>query len=104
MPSPPLHDPLAVAAALYPALFDDNDGERYAVHVVRDGDDAVVPRSQRSAESVGQCGRTVARMVGKVRNGVEGVRIPRTLRVEVFWWLVEFALEEAERRMENSGL
>jgi len=104
MPSPPLHDPLAVAAALYPALFDDNDGERYAVHVVRDGDDTVVPRSRRSAESVGQCGRTLVRMMGKVRDGVEGVRIPRTLRVEVFWWLVEFALEEAEGRMENVGL
>jgi uridine nucleosidase len=104
MSSPPLHDPLAVAAALCPALFDDNDGERYTVHVVRGRDDVVVPRTRRSAESVGQCGRTVAKMVGKIGNGAEGVRIPRTLRVEVFWWLIEFALEEAEGRMEKEGV
>jgi len=103
MPSPPLHDPLAVAAVLCPRLFSDNDGERYAVHVVRDGDDPVVPRSRTSSESVGQCGRTVARMVGRAGEGVEGVRIPRTLRVEVFWWLIEFALVEAERRTGMKG-
>lgn len=74
------------------------------MYVVRSGDEAVVPRARRSAESVGQCGRTVARMVGKIGNGAEGVRIPRTLRVEVFWWLIEFALEEAEGRMEKQRL
>jgi len=104
MPSPPLHDPLAVAAALCPALFDDNDGERYTVHVVKGEDDIIVPRTWRSSESMGQCGRTVARMVGKVGDGVEGVRIPRTLKVEMFWWLIEFALEEAEKRMEKARL
>jgi len=100
MPSPPLHDPLAVAAAVWPTLFDDNDGERYTVHVVRDGTDIVVPGARKSAERVGQCGRTVARMAGKVGDGAEGVRIPRTLKVDVFWWLIEFALQEAEERME----
>ena len=70
------------------------------MHVVRDGTDVVVPGARTSAERVGQCGRTVARMAGKVGDGAEGVRIPRTLKVDVFWWLIEFALQEAEERME----
>ena len=30
---PPLHDPLAVAAAIYPEIFDDKDGERFQVDI-----------------------------------------------------------------------
>lgn len=91
---PPLHDPLAVAAALCPALFDDNGGERYDVYVVREGDESLVER-RRSVGNVGQCGRTIARMLEK---GREGVRIPRTLSIDEFWFLIDFALAAAEGR------
>lgn len=91
---PPLHDPLAVAAALWPALFDDNGGEMYDVYVVREGDESLIER-KRNVGNVGQCGRTIARMLAR---GREGVRIPRTLGVEEFWCLIDFALEVAEER------
>lgn len=91
---PPLHDPLAIAAALCPTLFYDNGGERYEVYVVKDGDESLIER-RRNTANVGQCGRTIASMLKK---GEEGVRIPRTLRVEDFWCLIDFALEAAENR------
>jgi uridine nucleosidase len=90
---PPLHDPIAVAVAFAPTMFDDNEGERYEVHVVRTGDETVFDRS-RNMKSVGQCGRTIVRMVSK---GAAGVRIPRTLKVPEFWEMINFALEEADK-------
>jgi len=89
---PPLHDPIAVAAIFAPELFDDNDGERYEVFVVRDGDDSLLDH-KRGAGHVGQCGRTCVRLVGK---GEGGVRIPRSLRVGVFWQMIDLALGLAE--------
>ena len=91
---PPLHDPLAVAAALCPSYFDDNDGERYVVHVVREGDDSADDHS-RNVHNVGQCGRTVVKLLD---HGEEGVRIPRTLRIAEFWHLLDLSLSFAETR------
>lgn len=89
---PPLHDPVAVAAALAPELFVDNGGERFEVHVVTEGDEGMWD-GRRGTERTGQCGRTIVRMVER-REG--GVRIPRGVRVDVFWGLVDLCLGEAE--------
>jgi uridine nucleosidase len=92
MPSPPLHDPVAVAAALAPEIFDDREGERFCVHVVRGGDETVTDEP-RGGKNKGQSGRTIVRMLDK---GVAGVRIPRSLDVPLFWHLIDIALEAAE--------
>ncbi|KAF2502594.1 Inosine/uridine-preferring nucleoside hydrolase [Lophium mytilinum] len=84
---PPLHDPLTVAAALYPDMFDDAGGERFSVEVVTEG----VHTDDKAA--VGQLGRTKAVLV---KAGEGGVRIPRTLKVGDFWSLVESSLERAD--------
>ena len=89
---PPLHDPIAVAAVFQPGMFDDNDGERYDLYVVRDGDDSLLDH-RRNVSNVGQCGRTVAQLLPK---GRAGIRIPRTLRIAEFWQMVNFALAKAE--------
>jgi uridine nucleosidase len=83
MPSPPMHDPVAVAVALQPDLFDDSNGERFSVHVVREGDES----------NIGQCGRTVVKMLEK---GSSGIRIPRALQVMEFWHLIDLSLHAAE--------
>ena len=90
---PPLHDPVAVAVALCPALFDDNEGERFGVHVVTDGDDSQLDHT-RNMYDVGQCGRTMVRLLKK---GEKGVRIPRSLDILGFWGLIGTALDEAEK-------
>lgn len=92
MPSPPLHDPVAVVAALSPTLFDDNDGERFEIHVVRSGDD-VVTESDRHGDKTGQCGRTIAKLLEK---GSKGIRIPRSLNVAAFWNIIDLGLSAAE--------
>ncbi|KAF2403688.1 nucleoside hydrolase [Trichodelitschia bisporula] len=81
---PPLHDPIAVAAAIVPEIFDDLDGERFAVHVVREGD-----------AHVEQCGRTIVKRAPK---GQPGVRIPRTLHIPEFWHMIDLSLAVAEKR------
>jgi len=91
---PPLHDPLAVAAALCPALFDDNGGERFEVCVVK-GDGKGAGGCEGGNGRQGECGRTVVRMLEK---GAEGVRIPRTLDIDAFWCLIDLALGVAEGR------
>ncbi|TLD36919.1 ATP-dependent RNA helicase [Venturia nashicola] len=91
---PPLHDPIAVAAIFAPELFDDNQGERYEVYVVRDGDDSLLDHT-RLAGHVGQCGRTCVRLVEK---GEGGVRIPRSLEVGVFWQMIDLALGWAQEK------
>jgi uridine nucleosidase len=90
---PPLHDPIAVAATFAPEMFDDQGGERFEVHVVKAGDDNVFEH-ERNKKSVGQCGRTIARMLPK---GKAGVRIPRTLKVPEFWEMINFSLDEADK-------
>jgi uridine nucleosidase len=89
---PPLHDPLAVAAALCPSMFEDNDGERYEVYVVTDGDDSLLDHS-RTMWNVGQCGRTIVRLLEK---GRAGIRIPRTLRIPEFWHMIDLSLAQSE--------
>jgi uridine nucleosidase len=88
---PPLHDPLAVAAAFAPELFDDEDGARYEITVVTDGEhgDSAVIRS-----GVSQCGRTVARRLPK---GEKGIRIPKAVRREEMWKILEECLGRAEK-------
>lgn len=88
---PPLHDPLAVAAAFAPELFDDEDGARYEITVVTDGEhgDSAVIRS-----GVSQCGRTVAKRLPK---GEKGIRIPKAVRREEMWKILEECLGRAEK-------
>jgi uridine nucleosidase len=90
---PPLHDPIAVAVAFAPGMFDDNDGERFEVFVIRAGDERLFD-NERQVDEIGQCGRTVAKMVA---SGQAGVRIPRTLRIPEFWNLIDLALDAADQ-------
>jgi uridine nucleosidase len=84
---PPLHDPLAVTAVFEPAIFHDEDGERFAVSIVTNG------IHSNDTKTIGQLGRTVATLLPK---GEEGVRIPRNLDSNRIWQLLELALEKAE--------
>ncbi|KAL2350872.1 Inosine/uridine-preferring nucleoside hydrolase domain-containing protein [Cryomyces antarcticus] len=84
---PPLHDPLAVAAAFAPNVFDDLDGERFSVSVVTDGQHV----SQGHPESqTNQCGRTV---ITKLDHGEPGVRIPRAVAADVVWHFLDMSLD-----------
>lgn len=84
---PPLHDPLAVAAAIDPDIFDDKDGERFQVDIVTEG-----IHSSNQAE-VGQLGRT---KVTKLEAGEGGCRIPRGVDLAKFWESTESALQRAD--------
>jgi uridine nucleosidase len=84
---PPLHDPLAVAAAYNPAIFDDRDGERFQVDIVTEG----IHSSDKS--KVGELGRT---KVTKLPPGQGGCRIPRAVDLAAFWGSIESALERAD--------
>lgn len=86
---PPLHDPLAVAACFVPDLFNDSDGERFTIDVVIDGEhgtDEIVRDSS-------QCGRTV---VSRLAPGEAGIRVPRGLRADIIWRMLDLCLRQAE--------
>ncbi|KAL5116847.1 Uridine nucleosidase 1 [Pleosporales sp. CAS-2024a] len=84
---PPLHDPLAVAAAIYPEMFDDQGGERFQVEIVTEGVHSMIQ------SEVGELGRT---KVTKLPSGEGGCRIPRGVDLEKFWASIESALEKAD--------
>ena len=91
---PPLHDPVAVAAALAPLLFESIGEERFRIYVVAEGE----PNSfeqRRHFPDPGECGRTVIRPLKKE---TAGIRIPRTLDVPTFWMLIDLALAEADKK------
>lgn len=84
---PPLHDPLAVAVAIYPEIFNDQGGERFQVDIVTEGVHSL------SQSEVGELGRT---KVTKLPPGEGGCRIPRSVDLEKFWGMVESALKKAD--------
>ena len=84
---PPLHDPLAVSAAIYPEIFDDKDGERFQVDIVTEGIHSDI------AEEVGELGRT---KVIKLPPGEGGCRIPRGVDLAKFWGSIEACLRCAD--------
>ena len=84
---PPLHDPLAVAAAYNPEIFDDRGGKRFPVDVVTEG----LHSSDKS--KVGELGRT---KVTKLPIGEGGCRIPRSVNLDAFWGSIESALKCAD--------
>jgi uridine nucleosidase len=84
---PPLHDPLAVAAAYSPEIFDDRGGERFQVDIVTEG----LHSSDKS--KVGELGRT---KVTKLPIGEGGCRIPRSVNLDAFWGSIESALKRAD--------
>jgi uridine nucleosidase len=84
---PPLHDPLAVAAATHPDMFDDCGGERFRVDVVTEGVHSV------DQTKVGELGRT---KVTKLPAGEGGCRIPRAVNLDAFWGLIESCLKKAD--------
>lgn len=86
---PPLHDPLSVAACFAPELFDDAGGERFAVKVVIDGEHGTDELVRNSS----QCGRTI---VTKLPDGKAGVRVPRGLRADVVWRMLDLCMKQAE--------
>lgn len=83
--APPAHDPLAVAAVLAPSLFFDH-GERYAVHVITEGEHG---SSDHVRLGSSQCGRTVATLLPANESGV---RIPRSLEKEKLWRMLDDCL------------
>lgn len=86
---PPTHDPLAVAAVIFPDAFHDNDGERYAIEVVTEGEHG---SSDQIRASDSQCGRTVATLLPP---SSEGVRIPRSLDQARLWQILDECLAHA---------
>ncbi|KAH8719201.1 Inosine/uridine-preferring nucleoside hydrolase domain-containing protein [Phaeosphaeriaceae sp. PMI808] len=84
---PPLHDPLAVSAAIYPEIFDDHGGERFRVDIVTDGIHSL------TQSEVGELGRT---KVTKLPPGEGGCRIPRGVSLESFWGSIESAMKKAD--------
>ncbi|KAF2100822.1 Inosine/uridine-preferring nucleoside hydrolase [Rhizodiscina lignyota] len=91
---PPLHDPVAVTAALTPELFEDMNGERFEIYVVPEGEPNSFERRRHFKDS-GQCGRTVVKLL---RESEKGIRIPRTLEIPTFWMLIDLALAEADKK------
>jgi uridine nucleosidase len=85
---PPLHDPLAVSAAIDPDIFDDNGGERFQIDIVTEGLHSV------DQSKVGQLGRTKAT---KLAPGEGGCRIPRGVSLEKFWGSIEDCLKRADK-------
>ncbi|KAI5370204.1 Putative inosine/uridine-preferring nucleoside hydrolase domain, ribonucleoside hydrolase [Septoria linicola] len=86
---PPTHDPLAVAALLFPEAFHDNDGERYTVQVITEGEHG---SSDQIRAGGSQCGRTVATLLLPLS---EGVRIPRSLERARLWHILDECLARA---------
>jgi uridine nucleosidase len=84
---PPLHDPLAVAAAIHPEIFDDHQGERFQVDIVTEG----VHSADQT--TIGELGRT---KVTKLAEGEGGCQIPRGVSLEKFWGSIESALKKAD--------
>lgn len=97
---PPLHDPVALFAALAPALFDDQDGERYDMYIECEGDKNSFHRKRQLKDS-GELGRTVIRMTPVEGSGV---RVPRTLDIDVFWMLLDLALSAADKDSPLNGV
>jgi uridine nucleosidase len=87
---PPLHDPLAVASAFIPGIFEDNGGERFEIEVVTEGAHG---SSEDVREGGSQCGRTVATVLGE---GRQGVRIPRSVDRVKMWRMIDECLARAE--------
>lgn len=85
---PPLHDPLAVAAAVHPDMFDDKGGERFKIEMVTEGEHSM------DMAKVGELGRT---KVTKLPPGEGGCRIPRAVDLEAFWGLIESCLQKADK-------
>ncbi|KAF2001698.1 nucleoside hydrolase [Amniculicola lignicola CBS 123094] len=85
---PPLHDPLAVAAAIDPTIFDDHHGERFNVDIVTEGVHSM------DQTKVGELGRT---KVTALPPGEPGCRIPRGLDLAKFWGLVESCMKSADK-------
>lgn len=85
---PPLHDPLAVAAGIYPDMFDDKGGERFKVDIVTEGVHSM------TQSDVGELGRT---KVAKLPPGEPGCRIPRAVDLSRFWELTEQCLQRADK-------
>ncbi|KAL2161503.1 hypothetical protein VTH06DRAFT_8065 [Thermothelomyces fergusii] len=98
---PPLHDPLAVAAVLtgvgdqHEIPFADCDPaaepglarrERYEVSVVTEG-------TYEEARAGARTGQITARLLPP---GEEGVRIPRSLDIELFWKVLEECVQRAD--------
>ena len=112
---PPVHDPVAVAVLLSnlnPAMghretsknmlnFSDNDGERFVVNVVTDGQHGTDPLH------TGQLGRTIVKPVPG-GNKVGGIAVPRGVDVDAFWDMIMDCIQRADQwniaRSERKGL
>lgn len=85
---PPLHDPLAVWAALHPAEFNDGNSERWTVTV-----DVTPGKYHMTQDPQNHRGQTVI----QPSNSGQGVRIPRSLNIPRFWAAIDEALSTAAK-------
>jgi len=92
---PPLHDPLAVSAAIDPQIFDDKGGERFQVDIVIEGGHSDNPNE------IGELGRT---KVTKLPPGESGCRIPRGVDLAKFWESIEVCLGRADEASPMPGI
>jgi uridine nucleosidase len=87
---PPLHDPLAVAAILEPAIFGTaghGESEFFKISIVTEGAHDI------DVSKVGELGRTKVELLPA---GTKGVRIPRSVDVANFWLMIEDCLKIAD--------
>lgn len=98
---PPVHDPLAVAAAYHPELFlddpDDADRKlRYQIDIVTEGAHGADEGVSKKEVMRSQCGRSIVRLLPE---GCEGVRVPRAVDAEAVWGLLAGCLEDCDREL-----
>ncbi|EMD00571.1 hypothetical protein BAUCODRAFT_118325 [Baudoinia panamericana UAMH 10762] len=99
---PPVHDPLAVAAAVRPDLFHCNvagrkgpyEEERFQVSVVTEGEHG---SSSDILNGPSQCGRT---LIQPLPYGLPGTKVPRGCETQVLWGMIEACLRAVEERMQ----
>ncbi|KAI9727678.1 MAG: Uridine nucleosidase 1 [Chrysothrix sp. TS-e1954] len=89
MDGPPLHDPIAVYAAICPEAFDDNGGERWTLEVIATG-----ASFDMCVDPLNRIGQTLIRPMDQA-----GVRVPRRFDMEKFWSAIDTAITKAESAM-----
>ncbi|KAL9085015.1 MAG: hypothetical protein Q9159_004920 [Coniocarpon cinnabarinum] len=92
---PPLHDPLAVWSALEAEQFHDTHVERWDVDVIVE---------QGPYDPVTDPTNHVGQTTIKQSPTADGVRIPRSLDIDLFWSSINDALQKAEETIGGEGL
>ena len=89
---PPMHDPVAVFAAMNPDAFHGSEGDFYAVLV-----DSFTGYTVPSRRTAG-CGKTVLR---RLREHELGIKIPTSFDIDIFWKQIETSLSIADFKLKG---